>query len=64
MRYEAGDHIGVYPKNDEQLVNRVGSLLGVDLETIITLKNIDTESSEETPLSLPNFVSNCSSILR
>lgn len=53
MRYEAGDHIGVYPKNDEQLVTRVGSLLGVDLETIITLKNIDTESSKKHPFPCP-----------
>jgi NADPH-ferrihemoprotein reductase len=53
MRYEAGDHIGVYPKNNDDLVNAIGSLLGVDLETIISLKNLDTESSKKHPFPCP-----------
>lgn len=53
MRYESGDHIGVYPKNNDDLVNKIGSLLSVDLETIISLKNLDTESSKKHPFPCP-----------
>jgi len=53
MRYESGDHIGVYPKNSDELVNKIGSLLGVNLDTVITLKNLDTESSKKHPFPCP-----------
>jgi len=43
MRYDSGDHVAVYPKNDEALVNRIGELLGVDLDTVFSLVNIDGE---------------------
>lgn len=53
MRYESGDHIGIYPTNDQQLVNKIGQLLNVDLDTVITLKNLDTESSKKHPFPCP-----------
>lgn len=53
MRYDTGDHIGIYPKNDEQLVNKIGQLLNVNLDTVITLKNLDTESSKKHPFPCP-----------
>jgi sulfite reductase alpha subunit-like flavoprotein len=37
----SGDHVAVYPTNEERLVNRIGELLGVDLDTIFTLTNTD-----------------------
>jgi NADPH-ferrihemoprotein reductase len=40
-RYEAGDHVAVYPSNDEALVNRIGELLGVNLDEVISLVNVD-----------------------
>ena len=52
-RYEAGDHVGVYPRNDEELVNRIGQLLDVDLDTIITLNNVDEDSSKKHPFPCP-----------
>ena len=33
--------MAVYPSNDEALVNRVGELLNVDLEEVISLLNVD-----------------------
>jgi NADPH-ferrihemoprotein reductase len=42
MRYETGDHIRVYPKNNDDLLNAIGSLLSVDLETITLMKNLDS----------------------
>lgn len=53
MRYESGDHIGVYPKNNDELVNKIGSLIGINLDTIISLKNMDTESSKKHPFPCP-----------
>jgi sulfite reductase alpha subunit-like flavoprotein len=37
----SGDHLAVYPINNEELVNKLGELLGVNLDTIITLTNTD-----------------------
>lgn len=53
LRYESGDHIGVVAQNDDTIVDRIGQLLQVDLDTVITLKNIDTESSKKHPFPCP-----------
>lgn len=37
----SGDHLAIYPINNEELVNKLGELLNVDLDTIITLTNTD-----------------------
>ena len=41
IRYEAGDHVAVYPTNDSALVDRIGELLDVDLDEVISLVNVD-----------------------
>ena len=41
LRYEAGDHVAVYPCNDSSLVNQIGELLNVDLDTKFSLVNIE-----------------------
>lgn len=40
-RYESGDHVAVFPTNDTALVNRLGQILGVDLDVVISLNNLD-----------------------
>ena len=40
-RYDAGDHLGVYPVNDPDLVNAIGQRLGADLDEVFTLTNVD-----------------------
>lgn len=42
-RYEAGDHVAVYPVNDKETVEKLGKRLNVDLDTVFTLTNIDGE---------------------
>jgi sulfite reductase alpha subunit-like flavoprotein len=37
----SGDHLAVYPINNKELVNKLGELLNVDLDTVITLTNTD-----------------------
>ena len=35
--------MAVYPANDPELVEKLGSLLNVDLDTVISLNNTDGE---------------------
>jgi NADPH-ferrihemoprotein reductase len=55
IRYDAGDHLAIYPVNDTALVEKLGEVLGVDLGISFTLTNVDgkgTFSSLPFPLSL------------
>lgn len=53
LRYETGDHLGVYPTNDGELVEKLGKLLNVDLDLTFTLTNVDEESSKRNPFPCP-----------
>ncbi|KAI1903538.1 hypothetical protein AGOR_G00028220 [Albula goreensis] len=53
IRYDSGDHIAVYPINDVAIVNRIGEILGVDLDTVISLNNLDEESNKKHPFPCP-----------
>lgn len=41
IRYETGDHVAIFPTNDQELVKKLGKLLEVDLNTVIKLINVD-----------------------
>ena len=41
IRYEAGDHVAIYPANDSALVSAIGTFLGVDLDSVFSLVNIE-----------------------
>ncbi|OXB64731.1 hypothetical protein ASZ78_016258 [Callipepla squamata] len=53
IRYESGDHVAVYPANDASLVNQFGEILGTDLDTIMSLNNLDEESNKKHPFPCP-----------
>uniref|UniRef100_A0A8B9L968 NADPH--hemoprotein reductase n=1 Tax=Astyanax mexicanus TaxID=7994 RepID=A0A8B9L968_ASTMX len=53
IRYESGDHVAVYPTNDSNIVNKLGEVLGVDLDTVISLNNLDEESNKKHPFPCP-----------
>ncbi|XP_072047913.1 NADPH--cytochrome P450 reductase-like [Amphiura filiformis] len=53
LRYEAGDHVAVYPVNDPELVDKLGKLLNADLDTVISLNNVDEEASKKHPFPCP-----------
>lgn len=53
MRYEAGDHLAMYPVNDTDLVLRLGKLCNAELDTIFSLINTDTDSSKKHPFPCP-----------
>lgn len=53
MRYDSGDHIAVYPENNDATVKRIGELLDTNLDTVFTLKNTDPDSSKKHPFPCP-----------
>uniref|UniRef100_A0A8C6LD70 NADPH--hemoprotein reductase n=1 Tax=Nothobranchius furzeri TaxID=105023 RepID=A0A8C6LD70_NOTFU len=53
IRYESGDHVAVFPTNDSALVNKLGEVLGVDLDVVISLNNLDEESNKKHPFPCP-----------
>ena len=53
VRYEAGDHLGIFPKNNPDLVERIAKLLNTDLETVFKLINVDEESPKRYPFPCP-----------
>ncbi|XP_062329842.1 P450 (cytochrome) oxidoreductase b [Osmerus eperlanus] len=53
IRYESGDHVAVFPTNDTAIVNKLGEILGVDLDMVISLNNLDEESNKKHPFPCP-----------
>jgi len=53
IRYEAGDHVAVYPTNDSALVDTIEKLLGTDLGQSFTLTNVDEDASKRHPFPCP-----------
>jgi len=53
IRYDAGDHVAIYPTNNLQLVDKLGELLGVDLDTVFTMINLDEDSTKKHPFPCP-----------
>ncbi|KAL4647662.1 NADPH-cytochrome P450 reductase-like [Arapaima gigas] len=53
IRYESGDHVAVYPVNETAMVNQIGQILGVDLDTVFSLNNLDEESNKKHPFPCP-----------
>ncbi|XP_046840144.1 NADPH--cytochrome P450 reductase-like [Xenia sp. Carnegie-2017] len=53
LRYDAGDHVAVYPINDEELVLKIGEILNVDLDVVFSLVNKDEESNKKNPFPCP-----------
>ena len=47
FRYDAGDHVAIYPANDAVLVDKIGSLLNIDLDSIFSLVNLDGTSFDK-----------------
>jgi sulfite reductase alpha subunit-like flavoprotein len=50
LKYEAGDHLGVFPENTTSLVEQLAARLGADLNQVIAL--VPTESSLPANLNI------------
>lgn len=53
IRYHAGDHVGVYPVNDLEMVDKIGKILNVDLDTVFRLNNVDEDAAKRSPFPCP-----------
>jgi len=53
IRYDAGDHVAVYPNNNTELVNSIGSLLNIDMDQVFTMTNLDEDSTKKHPFPCP-----------
>uniref|UniRef100_A0AC34EZW2 Sulfite reductase [NADPH] flavoprotein alpha-component-like FAD-binding domain-containing protein n=1 Tax=Panagrolaimus sp. ES5 TaxID=591445 RepID=A0AC34EZW2_9BILA len=54
IRYEAGDHLPVFPTNDSEMVGKLAKLLSnINLDTVFKLINNDKESSKRFPFPCP-----------
>jgi len=53
IRYDAGDHIAVYPTNNKVLVDRLASLLDIQMDQVFTMNNVDEDSSKKHPFPCP-----------
>lgn len=53
IRYEAGDHVAVYPTNDVELVEKIGKILNTDLSIVMSLENMDPSASKKNPFPCP-----------
>ena len=41
FRYDAGDHVAVFPTNNSEMVEKIGQRLNVDLGKVFSLNNVD-----------------------
>ncbi|EDO39434.1 predicted protein [Nematostella vectensis] len=53
IKYDAGDHVAVYPTNNLDLVEKFSQLLNVDLDTVFSLDNVDEDASKKHPFPCP-----------
>ncbi|RUS72053.1 hypothetical protein EGW08_020182 [Elysia chlorotica] len=53
IRYETGDHVAIYPINSPEIVEKIGQRLGIDLDEIFSLTNVDEDASKKHPFPCP-----------
>lgn len=53
IRYDAGDHVAVFPSNNPDIVDRIGKVLDIDLDIVFTLNNVDVEANKKHPFPCP-----------
>lgn len=53
IRYDAGDHVAIYPCNNTELVEKLCKTLGKDPDTVFTLTTLDEFSSKKSPFPCP-----------
>ncbi|KAB7495974.1 NADPH--cytochrome P450 reductase [Armadillidium nasatum] len=53
IRYDAGDHVAIFPINDPSLVEKLCKLVGEDPDKVISLLNLDEDSTKKVPFPCP-----------
>ena len=66
FRYEAGDHVAVYPTNDPIAVDFIGKRLNIDLDEPFALENVDGKFSrvfcKDVPIEANRHIKNLNSM--
>ncbi|PAV58156.1 hypothetical protein WR25_11779 isoform C [Diploscapter pachys] len=53
IRYDTGDHLGVYPTNDSALVEAIIQLLDFNPDNVFRLINVDEDATKRNPFPCP-----------
>ncbi|CAO3614158.1 unnamed protein product [Cunninghamella blakesleeana] len=55
LNYQTGDHVAIWPTNNEIEVNRLASVLGLKdkLDTVINVNAVDSAASKQHPFPVP-----------
>ena len=54
ITYATGDHVGIFPQNDPEEVERLGKRLGItDMDAVFTMTALDPSSSKKYPFPCP-----------
>lgn len=53
VRYATGDHVAVYPRNRETLVQRLATRLKIDLNQVFSLVSLDETAKKRHPFPCP-----------
>lgn len=53
VRYAAGDHVAVYARNRESLVQRLAKRLNIDLDAVFSLNAVDESAKKRSPFPCP-----------
>ncbi|KNC78985.1 hypothetical protein SARC_08600 [Sphaeroforma arctica JP610] len=53
IKYYAGDHVGIYPTNNTDLVLEMGRLLQVNLDAVLKLEPTEANASKRVPFPSP-----------
>jgi len=53
IRYTAGDHVAIYPVNNLELVEALGSRLGINLDEVFNMRATDDDAKKQSPFPCP-----------
>ncbi|KAI8339389.1 hypothetical protein BC941DRAFT_372385 [Chlamydoabsidia padenii] len=55
LNYQTGDHVAIWPTNNDVEVNRLASILGLSekLDTVVMVKAVDPAASKQYPFPVP-----------
>eukprot|EP00096_Caligus_rogercresseyi_P016434 TRINITY_DN908_c0_g2_i1.p1 TRINITY_DN908_c0_g2~~TRINITY_DN908_c0_g2_i1.p1 ORF type:complete len:712 (-),score=230.38 TRINITY_DN908_c0_g2_i1:619-2754(-) len=53
IRYEAGDHVAIFPRNDPKVVEAIGKALDIDLDTVFTMSPLEDDAIKKQPFPCP-----------
>jgi len=53
IRYQPGDHLGIYPENDPEIVEALAKRLGLELDVPFNMAALNPAETKKTPFPVP-----------